>query len=98
MVINIPFIAMVVEHGIIHEACVSLGLKHRLHSSYEKSMVERTIEYPKDRTEAFDDYFPCMKSGLCNTSLIDTRIIDTGFRRLRVNYIFNHLFPHLSPF
>jgi hypothetical protein len=32
------------------EACVSLGLKHRLHSSYEKSIVvERTIEYLKDR-------------------------------------------------
>jgi hypothetical protein len=46
MVINMPFIAMV-EHGIIHEACVSLGLKHRSHSSYEKSIVERTIEYLK---------------------------------------------------
>ena len=54
------------EHGIIHEACVSLGLKHRLHSSYEKSIVERTIEYLKDRTETFDDYFPCIRTGLCN--------------------------------
>jgi putative transposase len=48
------------------EACVSLGLKHRLHSSYEKSIVERTIEYLKDRTEAFDDYFPCIRNGICN--------------------------------
>ena len=48
------------------EACISLGLKHRLHSSYEKSVIERTIEYLKDRTEAFDDYYPCIKSGLCN--------------------------------
>jgi putative transposase len=48
------------------EACVSLGLKHRLHSSYEKSVVERTIEYLKDRTEAFDDYFPCIRNGLCS--------------------------------
>ena len=23
------------------EACISLGLKHRLHSSYEKNIVER---------------------------------------------------------
>jgi hypothetical protein len=31
------------------EACVSLNLEHRLHSSYEKSIVvERTIEYLKD--------------------------------------------------
>jgi putative transposase len=50
------------------EACISLGLKHRLHSSYEKSIVERTIEYLKDRTEVFDDYYyPCMRTGfLCN--------------------------------
>ena len=49
------------------EACISLGLEHRLHSSYEKSIVERTIEYLKDRTEVFDDYYPCMKkAGLCD--------------------------------
>ncbi len=48
------------------EACVSLGLEHRLHSPYEKSILERTIEYLKDSTEAFDDYYPCMKAGLCN--------------------------------
>ena len=49
------------------EACISLGLKHRLHSPYGKSVIERAIEYLKDRTEAFDDYYPCMKSELCNT-------------------------------
>jgi putative transposase len=51
------------------EACISLGLEHRLHSpSYEeKSIVERTIiEYLKDRTEIFDGYYPCRKAGLCN--------------------------------
>jgi putative transposase len=50
------------------QACISLGLEHRLHSSYEKSIVERTIEYLKDRTEVFfDDYYPCMRyGGLCN--------------------------------
>ena len=36
---------------------VSLGLEHRLHLPYEKTIVERTIEYFKDRTEAFDDYY-----------------------------------------
>jgi putative transposase len=35
------------------EACLFLGLEHRLHSPYEKSIVERTVEYLKDRTEAF---------------------------------------------
>jgi hypothetical protein len=48
------------EHGYL-EACISLGLEHRLHSPYEKSIVERTMEYLKDRTEAFDDYYPCMR-------------------------------------
>jgi len=50
------------------EACMSLGLEHRLHSSYEKSIVERAIEYLKDRTETFDDYFPCIRrrNGICN--------------------------------
>ena len=37
-----------------------------LHSPYEKSIVERTVEYLKDRTEAFDDYYPCMRAGSCN--------------------------------
>ena len=48
------------------EACISLGLKHRLHSSYEKSIVEKTVEYLKDRTEAFNDYYSYMRAGLCN--------------------------------
>lgn len=43
------------------EACRSLGLEHRLHSRYEKSLMERANEYLKDRTEEFDDYWPCMK-------------------------------------
>ena len=46
------------------EACISVGLQHRLHSPYEKSIVERTIEYLKDRTGAFDDYYPCMRDGV----------------------------------
>lgn len=54
-----------VELGILKHV-FSLGLKHRLHSPYYKNMVERIIEYLKDRTEAFDDYYPCMRSELCN--------------------------------
>jgi putative transposase len=41
------------------KACSYLGLKHLLHTSFEKSIIERTIEYFKDRTETFDDYYPC---------------------------------------
>src|SRR3954451_6194802 len=41
-------------------ACRFLKLQHHIHSSLEKSLIERTIQYVKDRTtESFDDYFPC---------------------------------------
>ena len=40
-------------------ACKFLKLKHHIHSLLEKSLIERTIQYIKDRTESFDDYFPC---------------------------------------
>ena len=45
------------------QACRFLRLPHHIHSSYEKSIIERTIQYMiKDRTECFDDYyFPCRK-------------------------------------
>jgi putative transposase len=42
-------------------ACRFLKLKHHFHSSLEKSLIERTMQYIKDRTECFDDYFPCSK-------------------------------------
>ena len=31
----------------------------------EKSLIEKTMHYKKDRTEGFDDYFPCQKEN-CN--------------------------------
>src|SRR5438093_29217 len=46
------------------QACRFLKLyHHHIHSYYEKSIIiiERTIQYIKDRTEIFDDYFPCQK-------------------------------------
>ena len=43
------------------QACRFLKLKHHLHSPLEKSLIERTIQYIKDRTECFDDYFPCQR-------------------------------------
>ncbi|MDN5845612.1 MAG: hypothetical protein L0H53_04985 [Candidatus Nitrosocosmicus sp.] len=42
-------------------ACRFLNLKHHIHSPYEKSLIERTMQYIKDRTESFDDCFPCRK-------------------------------------
>ena len=40
-------------------ACRFLGLKHHIHSSLEKSLIERKMQHIKDRMENFDDYFPC---------------------------------------
>jgi putative transposase len=40
------------------QACRFLKLDHHIHSSIEKSVIERTMWYFKDRTEGFDDYFP----------------------------------------
>jgi hypothetical protein len=42
-----------------------MKLKHHLHSSFEKSVIERTMQYLKDRTESFDDYFPCKRKKKC---------------------------------
>jgi putative transposase len=43
------------------QACKFLEVEHHIHSSFEKSIIERTIQYIKDRTEGFDDYFPCKR-------------------------------------
>ena len=40
------------------QACKFLKLEP---STFEKSIIVRTIQYIKDRTEMFDDYFPCQK-------------------------------------
>ena len=44
------------------QACQFPKLKHHLHSSFEKSLIERTMQCIKDRMESFDDYFPCKKN------------------------------------
>ena len=41
------------------EACNIIGLKHYLHSPFQKSLMERINQYFKDRIESFDDYYPC---------------------------------------
>ena len=47
------------------QACTFLHLKHYLHSPFEKSLMERVNQYFNDRTESFDDYYPCMQND-CN--------------------------------
>jgi putative transposase len=46
------------------EACNVIGLKHYLHSAYQKSLMERVNQFLKDRIENFD-YYPCIKEE-CN--------------------------------
>ncbi len=43
------------------QACKFLELDHHVHSSYEKSWIEITIQHINDRIDGFDDYFPCRK-------------------------------------
>jgi putative transposase len=50
------------------QACGLLKIDHPLHSPYEKGIIERTVQYIKDRTECFDDYFPCSRKRGCNLS------------------------------
>lgn len=52
--------------GYRSKACFSLGY-YILHSSNENSIVvERAMQYLKDRTEAFDVYFIFVRNGSCS--------------------------------
>ena len=42
-----------------------IGLKHYLHSPFQKSLIERVNQNLKDRIESFDDYYPCIRNE-CN--------------------------------
>jgi putative transposase len=39
------------------QACIFLKVEHHTHSDLEKSLIERTMQYIKDRTKEFDDYY-----------------------------------------
>jgi len=43
------------------DACRSLGLQHYVYDGSSGNLMERFVQYVKDRTESFDDYFPCRK-------------------------------------
>jgi putative transposase len=48
------------------QACQFSKLKLHIHFPFEKSLIERTMQYLKDRTEeSFDDYFPCKGKEKC---------------------------------
>jgi putative transposase len=48
-----------------NDACRWLRLPHHLYGTRLKNLMERFIQQIKDRTECFDDHFPCRKEG-CN--------------------------------
>jgi putative transposase len=54
--------------------CRFLKLNHHVHSSYEKSTIERKNNaiHKEDRTaESFDDYFPCKRKKKCKLKHIE---------------------------
>jgi hypothetical protein len=53
---DIQFEQMVSDDTVAYKF---LKLNHQILYSFEKSLIERTMQYIKDRTESFDDYFPC---------------------------------------
>ncbi len=55
------------------EACKALNLEHRLLNDEYRSLIERSIQAVKDRTEAFDDNHPCRRSG-CNLNHVKNRL------------------------
>jgi putative transposase len=49
-----------------NDACKWLRLKHYVYAADLKNLMERFIQKIKDRTECFDDHFPCTKKDGCN--------------------------------
>ena len=43
------------------EACKALNVKHYIDSPLEKSLIERVMQFFKDKTESFDDYYHCRR-------------------------------------
>ncbi len=55
---NIVYQQMMEVLGILYKP-VGSQVRHHIHFPFEKSIIERTIQYIKDRIESFDyDYFP----------------------------------------
>jgi len=44
-------------------SCRILNLRHGVYSIEVRNLMERIIEYVKDRTKLFDNYIPCIKDG-----------------------------------
>ena len=58
------------------EACSSLGLTHMLILHLKRALLKEQSNQSKiDRTECFDDYYPCLRKSGCNLSHVYQWII-----------------------
>jgi putative transposase len=49
-----------------NDACKWLRLPHQVYGTELKNIMERFIQHIKDRTECFDDHFPCRNKENCD--------------------------------
>ncbi len=72
-------------------ACESMNMKHHvyMHGSWLWEVTERAVQYLKDRTESFDDLFPCRSIGK-----------KCGFKHIRnwIDVFFLHHQPEYQSF
>ena len=67
------------------QACGFLRVEHHVHPPYEKSIIERTVQHIRDRTECFDDYFPCKKRYCELKLMINWLILFSDFHNRQLN-------------
>jgi putative transposase len=51
----------------------------------DKNIMERAIQYVKDRTECFDDYFPCNKDDCSKKHVINWFKVFTIYLNVRID-------------
>jgi hypothetical protein len=60
--------------------------------SFREKLIERVIQYFKDRTESFDDYYPCTKNKNCDLEHVYNWIklfVYLYNAKIRNNIVFN---------
>jgi putative transposase len=61
-----------------NDACKWLRLQHHVYGSKLKNLMERFIQHIKDRTECFDDHFPCRKENCDRQHVVTGSTFGTG--------------------
>jgi putative transposase len=59
-------------------ACKFLNLDHDVYDSRLRNLMERIVQYIKDRTKDFDDYIPCRRER-CDKKRAQTLLSSIGF-------------------